>query len=87
MAALELRLRGRGTETEAEIKKRLANAAEELEYGQQAGNFDHVFINADLKATFDDLALCMKEWYPGLLDAATDDDINPESCTSKCVVS
>jgi guanylate kinase len=87
MEALELRLRGRGTESEEDIQKRLANASDELAYGQSAGNFDHVFINADLKATFDDVVLCMKEWYPQLLDAAADDDVNPENCTSKCVIS
>lgn len=87
MEALELRLRGRGTESEEDIQKRLANAGDEMAYGQSAGNFDHVFINADLKATFDDLVLCMKEWYPQLLDAAVDDDVDPPNCTSKCTVS
>jgi guanylate kinase len=92
MEALELRLRGRGSESEEEIQKRLANAAVELDYGQQAGNFDHVFINADLNATFDDIVLCFKEWYPQLTEAeGADDDEQPESCTSKqmskCVIS
>ena len=38
--ALEERLRGRGTESEEDISKRLANAAKELEYGAGKGNFD-----------------------------------------------
>ena len=91
MEALELRLRGRGSESEEEIQRRLANAADELAYGQRAGNFDHVFINADLNATFEDLVLCFKEWYPQLLEAVDDDDMQPESCSSKslskCVIS
>jgi guanylate kinase len=33
MAELEKRLRGRGTETEEQMKLRLGNAAKELEYG------------------------------------------------------
>jgi guanylate kinase len=92
MEALELRLRGRGTESEEEIQKRLANASAEMDYCQQAGSFDHVFINADLNATFDDIVLCFKEWYPQLTEAeVADDDEQPDSCTStqmsKCVIS
>jgi guanylate kinase len=87
MAALESRLRGRGTETEEQIKKRLANAAKELEYGQQAGNFDRVFINADLNATFEDLAAAFNEWYPRLMEVAPDDGETPKNCTSKCAIS
>eukprot|EP00523_Entomoneis_sp_CCMP467_P005434 CAMPEP_0168742088 /NCGR_PEP_ID=MMETSP0724-20121128/12856_1 /TAXON_ID=265536 /ORGANISM="Amphiprora sp., Strain CCMP467" /LENGTH=214 /DNA_ID=CAMNT_0008789627 /DNA_START=62 /DNA_END=706 /DNA_ORIENTATION=+ len=82
---LEKRLRGRGTETEDAIKTRLGNAAKELEYGQQAGNFDRVFVNADLKQTFEDLADCIKEWYPHLVEVAPDDE--QKNCTSKCVIS
>ncbi|KAL7580350.1 hypothetical protein ACA910_004379 [Epithemia clementina (nom. ined.)] len=85
MEALEKRLRGRGTETEDQVKTRLGNAAKELEYGQQAGNFDRVFVNADLKQCFEDLVECIKEWYPHLVEMAPDDD--QKTCTSKCVVS
>eukprot|EP00536_Pseudo-nitzschia_multiseries_P001962 jgi/Psemu1/294628/fgenesh1_pm.26_\ len=53
---LEKRLRGRGTETEESIKKRLANSKQEMEYGHEAGNFDRIFVNADLKETFEELA-------------------------------
>mmetsp|Transcript_21559 Transcript_21559/g.24565 ORF Transcript_21559/g.24565 Transcript_21559/m.24565 type:complete len:402 (-) Transcript_21559:182-1387(-) len=70
---LERRLRGRGTEKEADIKRRLANAAEEIRYGQQAGNFDRVFVNADLGATFADMANSFKKWYPQLDEIAPDD--------------
>lgn len=85
MEALEKRLRGRGTEAEEQVKTRLANAAKELEYGQQAGNFDRVFVNADLKQCFEDLVECVKEWYPHLVEMAPDDDT--KTCSSKCLVS
>lgn len=83
MEELEKRLRGRGTEKEEDIQKRLKNAADELDYGQRAGNFDRVFINADLKATFDDLAEAFRTWYPQLDEIAPDDP--QKNCT--CVVS
>lgn len=43
--ALEQRLRGRGTETEEKIQKRLAKAGKELEYSKW---FDHIIVNDDL---------------------------------------
>lgn len=43
--ALEERLRGRGTETEEKIQKRLAKAGKELEYAKW---FDYVIVNEDL---------------------------------------
>ena len=67
-------MRGRGTETEEAIQTRLGNAAKELEYGRQAGNFDRVFVNGDLKATFEDLASAFKEWFPHLNEVAPDDE-------------
>ena len=76
-------MRGRGTETEEAIKTRLGNAAKELEYGREAGNFDRVFVNADLKATFEDLASAFKEWYPHLNEVAPDDE--DKSCA--CIIS
>ena len=53
MAALEARLRGRGTEDEASVAERLAAAAEELE---QAGWFDHVVVNDDVVQAADEVA-------------------------------
>ena len=66
MEQLEARLRGRGTETEEAIKKRLGNAAKEMEYGQGEGNFDRIFVNNDLDETFATMAKEFKEWYPHL---------------------
>jgi guanylate kinase len=65
---LEMRLRGRGTETEEAIKKRLGNAAKEMEYGQADGgkNFDRIFVNNNLDITFASMAKEFEEWYPHL---------------------
>jgi len=68
---LEKRLRGRGTETEDAIQTRLANAAAELEYGETQGNFDRIFVNADLDKCFEDMEQQFKEWYPNLAEAAS----------------
>jgi guanylate kinase len=70
MDALESRLRGRGTEKEADIAKRLKNAAEELKYGQTEGNFDRVFVNDNLNKTFEMLAKAFQKWYPHLKPVA-----------------
>lgn len=45
LEALEKRLRARGTETEANLAKRLAKARHEVEY---ASRFDHVVVNEEL---------------------------------------
>ncbi len=55
---LEKRLRGRGTETEEVIRKRLVRAVEETEYIEQ---YDYLLIN-------DDLDTCVKEMH-GLIQA------------------
>lgn len=63
---MEERLRKRGTETEEALKTRLANAAEELAYGQTAGNFEAVLVNADLQTCFETMVEKMVAWYPHL---------------------
>ncbi|KAG1683567.1 Guanylate kinase [Nymphon striatum] len=45
LQVLEERLRGRGTETETSLRKRLDTAESELEYGETTGNFDAIIIN------------------------------------------
>ena len=82
---LEKRLRGRGTETEESIKKRLANSAAEMKYGHEAGNFDRIFVNADLKNTFEELVETIRENYPQLDEVAPDDE--QKNCTSNCIIS
>ena len=66
MSELEKRLRGRGTETEEAVVKRIANAKGELDYGT-ADNFDRVFVNDDLDATFEAIVKQFQEWYPNEL--------------------
>ncbi|KAL7543966.1 hypothetical protein ACHAWF_007492 [Thalassiosira exigua] len=68
MGELEKRLRGRGTETEEAVVKRLKNAKEELDYGLTEGNFDRVFTNDDLDKTFKTLDEQFQQWYPQLTE-------------------
>ena len=75
MTDLEARLRGRGTETEEQIIKRLTNAANEIKYGEEEGAFDKYLVNDDLKMTFDDLVQQLKEWYPHLEDEIEEEGI------------
>jgi len=46
MEELERRLRGRGSETEEQIKKRLLRAMEEIEYVDQ---YDYVIVNEEVE--------------------------------------
>ena len=46
--SLEKRLKLRCTETEEQMKLRLANAKQELEYGYTKGNFDEIIVNDEL---------------------------------------
>jgi len=66
MEVLEKRLRGRGTEKEEAVVKRLANAQAELDYGMGDGNFDRVLTNDDLEKTCELLVEQFGEWYPQL---------------------
>ena len=68
MEELEKRLRGRGTEKEEAIVKRLANAKGELDYGLKEGNVDRVFTNDDLDKTFEALVKQFQDWYPQLAE-------------------
>ncbi|XP_053668995.1 guanylate kinase [Anopheles marshallii] len=52
---LERRLRGRQTETEESLQKRLNTARKEIEYGTEPGNFDVVVQNNNLKQAYEDL--------------------------------
>lgn len=52
LEALEQRLRGRGTETEESIQKRLAQANNELEYAETPGVHDFVLVNDDLEEAY-----------------------------------
>lgn len=52
---LERRLRGRGTEKEENIQKRLAKAKIEIEFARTPGAFDLVVVNDDLHAAYKEL--------------------------------
>ena len=49
---LERRLRGRGTEKEASIAVRMANAAKEMAKTEEPGFFDLVIVNDDLEKAY-----------------------------------
>lgn len=53
--ALESRLRGRGTEKEESIQKRLAQAKLELEYSRTEGVHDLIIVNDDLQKAYEEL--------------------------------
>jgi len=55
LAVLEERLRGRGTEKEEAVKKRMSNAVHEIEQADEPGLFDHVLVNSNLDATYKEL--------------------------------
>jgi hypothetical protein len=67
MDELETRLRGRGTEKEDAIQRRLSNARGELEYGLRPGNFDAVLVNNDLDKTLQKMVGKFRAWFPELL--------------------
>ncbi|KAI5709349.1 hypothetical protein M8J76_016087 [Diaphorina citri] len=57
---LETRLRGRGTETEDSLRRRLDTARRDMSYGETPGNFHLVLVNDSLEksyATFVDFVL------------------------------
>lgn len=49
LEVLEERLRGRGTESEDKIQKRLGNATKEMEYMKRPDFFDAVIVNENLE--------------------------------------
>ncbi|PHH76279.1 hypothetical protein CDD80_1660 [Ophiocordyceps camponoti-rufipedis] len=55
LQVLETRLRGRGTEKEESIGKRLAQARLELEYAQTQGVHDIIIVNDDLEKAYKEL--------------------------------
>ncbi|KAJ5129216.1 uncharacterized protein N7515_005255 [Penicillium bovifimosum] len=55
LEVLEQRLRGRGTETEESLQKRLAQARNELEYAKQPGAHDKIVVNDDLEKAYIEL--------------------------------
>ncbi|PYH95883.1 guanylate kinase [Aspergillus ellipticus CBS 707.79] len=52
---LERRLRGRGTETEESLNKRLAQANNELAFSKEPGAHDKIVVNDDLEKAYTEL--------------------------------
>lgn len=74
LSILEDRLRGRATETEEAVRRRLGNAAQEIQYGEAPGNFDRILVNDDLDDATQTLIDVLGEWYPQLLLLREDRD-------------
>lgn len=55
---LERRLRGRGTETEESLNKRLKQATNELEYSKEPGVHDKIVVNDDVETAYS----ALREW-------------------------
>lgn len=55
LEVLEQRLRGRGTETEESLQKRLTQARNELEYAKQPAAHDKTVVNDDLEKAYVEL--------------------------------
>lgn len=83
---LEKRLRGRGTETEEKIMKRLNNAKNELAYAHPADPsdrpFDAYLVNDDLDTTFQSLLDILFEWYPHLEPPKRSTTANKGTCAA-----
>jgi guanylate kinase len=55
LQALEERLRNRGTESDCDVEKRLAQARIELEYADSEEAYDKIIVNDDFDKAFDEL--------------------------------
>ncbi|EMC97482.1 hypothetical protein BAUCODRAFT_33198 [Baudoinia panamericana UAMH 10762] len=59
---LEKRLRGRGTDKEEAIQKRLKQAAKEIEYSKTTGVHDQIIVNDDLEKAWEEFrTFCVDE--------------------------
>mmetsp|Transcript_85185 Transcript_85185/g.266507 ORF Transcript_85185/g.266507 Transcript_85185/m.266507 type:complete len:660 (+) Transcript_85185:53-2032(+) len=65
MEELEKRLRGRGTESEEAVQKRLNNAKGEIEFCEKNPSYwDHVLVNRDIGRATHELLSLLRGWYP-----------------------
>jgi guanylate kinase len=55
LETLRERLLARGSESEADVDRRMKIAAEEMAYGERAGHFDLTIVNDDLSEAFERL--------------------------------
>jgi len=64
---LKERLKGRGTEKEADVEKRMKTAVKELEFLEQNPKFfDKVIVNDDLEKGCKEMYDTFMTWYPSL---------------------
>jgi guanylate kinase len=70
MEVLEERLKGRGTETEESMKKRLETAKVELEYAMTPGEFDHVITNVDKEQAIKEFFKILTDVYGNQLKSS-----------------
>ncbi|XP_068626530.1 guanylate kinase isoform X1 [Battus philenor] len=61
---LERRLRSRNTEQEEALKKRLETAQQEIEFGQQPGNFHIIILNDNLDKAYTELCKFLEQNVP-----------------------
>jgi len=52
MTTLRRRLRGRGTDSEQAIQRRLSIALSEIQYAREPGAYDYVIVNDDLEKAY-----------------------------------
>ena len=69
---LEARLRGRGTEEEEAIQKRLGNAQGEMDRAKEPGFFDFTIVNDELDAAYLDLKDVIAKHSPDIIKPAPD---------------
>lgn len=60
---LEQRLRGRGTETEESLIKRLNRALDELQYAEHPDTWDMIVTNDNLDSTYERLKQYLQQCY------------------------
>lgn len=70
MEELEQRLRGRGTENEEQIQRRLTNAAAEMASMKEAGLYDYILVNSNLKEAARQLQAIGQRALAGFVGAA-----------------
>ena len=58
---LERRLRGRGTDSEEVIRRRLENAKKEMEFAKTKGKYEYTIVNDDLERAADELRAILKK--------------------------
>ena len=87
MAILEQRLRGRGTETEDKVLKRLETAKTEMAYAHPASGprpFDHYLLNDDVETASAELRRVLGGWYPHLARDADSEAAAPPPRANPC---